>query len=140
MKSLLLVLAITTIQPSFSSEDPGPFVFSYAACKDMTGRANLKAIAYGVGWTKLEAETSALYNVQLNFGCGGRGPIIVESATVTSQKNSNYCVAACVGFDGVDNRYTRGGTGRNLTEAKYSALHETQVAFGCGEIQIVTCQ
>lgn len=116
-------------------------VFSYAACTNSKGKADLRYVASGSASFRLEAEANALKAVQSKYGCS-YAAVIVESAPVFSTQEVNYCTAACLNSTGVpDNRYSVGARGRNIIEAKFNVLKATQSKFGCSYgVEVQACE
>lgn len=127
-------------QPASSSREAIEVV-SYAACLNEQGKADLRYVAYGESDFKIKAGENAIRSLAGKFGCRfGAG--VVETAPVYTKKEGNYCTAACIDENGVaDTKFTVGGKGRNIVEAKYNALRNFSTRASCGYgLKIQACE
>lgn len=116
-------------------------VFSYAACTDSKGKADTRYISSATAAFRLEAEAGALKAVHAKYTCNF-GATVVETAPVLSSQEINFCTAACISSTGIaDNRYSIGGRGRSISEAKFNALKATHAKYTCNYgVEVTACE
>ena len=108
-----------------------------ASCSTISGGVSMSSLAYGEGFSELEAKVLAYNQVSDNYTCSYG----IADHQCSAKNRQTYCSAACATISGgADRTYSAGAYGDNELQAKVNAFNSVKERFNCTYgMRIVQC-